>query len=118
MEIQGFDKVLILWWKKNQNQNKTLTFKCYPITRVHCSFKNKLFLVDETILSDEELRQVKRRAKINFALGCTLAFICGLTMTVNNFIVKEVGTDFGVIMAIRGLLQPIVMFTIIAFEGL
>ena len=30
MEIQGFDKVLILWWKKNQNQNKTLTFKCYP----------------------------------------------------------------------------------------
>ena len=77
-----------------------------------------VFLVDETILSDEELRQVKRRAKINFALGCTLAFICGLTMTVNNFIVKEVGTDFGVIMAIRGLLQPIVMFTIIAFEGL
>ena len=31
MEIQGFDKVLILWWKKNQNQNKTLTFKCYPL---------------------------------------------------------------------------------------
>ena len=30
MEIQGFDKVLILWWKKNQNQNKTLTFQCYP----------------------------------------------------------------------------------------
>ena len=82
------------------------------------SFKNDLFIVDETILSDEELRQVKRRAKINFALGCTLAFICGLTMTVNNFIVKEVGTDFGVIMAIRGLLQPIVMFTIMAFEGL
>ena len=39
-------------------------------------------------------------------------------MTVNNFIVKEVGTDFGVIMAIRGLLQPVVMFTIMAFEGL
>jgi hypothetical protein len=30
MEIPGFDKVLILWWKKNQNQNKTLTFQCYP----------------------------------------------------------------------------------------
>jgi len=29
MEIQGYDKVLILWWKKNQNQNKTLTFQCY-----------------------------------------------------------------------------------------
>ena len=75
-------------------------------------------IVDETIFSDEELKQIKRRARINFALGCTLAFICGLTMTVNNFIVKEVGTDFGVIMAIRGLLQPVVMFTIMAFEGL
>ena len=74
--------------------------------------------MDETILSDEELRQVKKRAKIKFALGCMLAFICGLTMTVNNFIVKEVGTDFGVIMAVRGILQPIVMFVIIAFEGL
>ena len=30
MESQGFDKVLIFWWKKNQNQNKMLTFKCYP----------------------------------------------------------------------------------------
>jgi len=26
MESQGFDKVLIIWWKKNQNRNKTLTF--------------------------------------------------------------------------------------------
>ena len=74
--------------------------------------------MDETIFTDEELRQIKRRARINFALGCTLAFVCGLTMTVNDFIVKEVGTDFGVIMAIRGILQPVVMFAIMAFEGL
>ena len=48
MEIQGFDKVLILWWKKNQNQNKTLTFKCYPHIQtvsflcIVCSYK-KIF---------------------------------------------------------------------------
>jgi len=35
MEIPGFDKVLILWWKKNQNQNKTLTFQCYPVFAIY-----------------------------------------------------------------------------------
>ena len=74
--------------------------------------------MDETILSDEELRQERRRATITFALGCLLAFTSGLTLTVNNFIVKAQGTDFGEIMAVRGILQSLVMFSIIAFEGL
>ena len=63
------------------------------------------------------MKWVKTKAKINFAIGAILAFVCGLTMTVNNFIIKETGTDFGVLMAIRGLLQPVVMFIIVAFEG-
>ena len=46
-----------------------------------------------------------------------LAFTSGLTLTVNNFIVKATGTDFGEIMACRGLLQMPVMFGIIAIEG-
>ena len=46
-----------------------------------------------------------------------LAFTSGLTLTVNNFIVKATGTDFGEIMACRGLLQMPVMFGIITIEG-
>ena len=68
-----------------------------------------------------------------------MAFTSGLTITVNNFIVKATAigknyysipenyklsnfiplfsVDFGVIMAVRGLMQIPVMFTIIALQG-
>ena len=46
-----------------------------------------------------------------------LAFTSGLALTVINFIIKATGTDFGEIMACRGLLQMPVMFGIIAIEG-
>ena len=46
-----------------------------------------------------------------------LAFTSGLTLTVNNFIVKATGTDFGEIMACRVLLQMPVMFGIIVIQG-
>ena len=75
------------------------------------------FTVDETTLTDEDLRQVRRRASINFAVGCFLAFTSGITSTVNTFIVKATGIDFGEIVAVRGILQTVVMFSIIAYEG-
>ena len=46
-----------------------------------------------------------------------MAFTSGLTVTVNNFIVKATGVDFGELMAVRGLMQMPVMFTIIALQG-
>ena len=46
-----------------------------------------------------------------------MAFTSGLTLTVNNFIVKATGTDFGEIMAVRGLMQVPVMLTIVIIEG-
>ena len=60
------------------------------------------FSVDENELSEEEIAQQRRKAKITFALGCLMAFTSGLTITVNNFIVKTNGNDFGEIMAVRG----------------
>ena len=47
-----------------------------------------------------------------------MAFTSGLTVTVNNFIVKATGVDFGELMAVRGLMQMPVMFTIIALQGI
>ena len=73
--------------------------------------------VDETTLNEEDLRETKRRRKINFAIGCFLAFTSGVTSTVNTFIVKATGIDFGEIVAVRGILQTLVMFLIIAYEG-
>ena len=46
-----------------------------------------------------------------------LAFTSGLSLTVNNFIVKATGTDFGEIMACRVLFQMPVMFGIIVIQG-
>lgn len=47
-----------------------------------------------------------------------MAFTSGLTLTINNFVVKETGIDFGEIMAVRGLMQIPVMLVIIAIEGM
>ena len=46
-----------------------------------------------------------------------MAFTSGLTLTVNNFVVKETKTDFGEIMAVRGLFQIPAMLIIIAIQG-
>ncbi len=73
--------------------------------------------VNEGILSPEEMCAQRKREKWIFALGCLMAFTSGLTLTVNNFIVKATGTDFGEIMAVRGLMQVPVMLTIVIIEG-
>lgn len=73
--------------------------------------------MDESLLSEEELRRERRKAQVTFALGCLMAFTSGLTLTVNNFIVKATGTDFGEIMAVRGLMQIPIMLSIIACQG-
>ena len=69
------------------------------------------------MLSDDEQKWVETKAKINFAIGSILAFLCGVTMVANNFIIKMTGTDFGLLIAITGLLQPVVMLITMAFEG-
>ena len=58
-----------------------------------------------------------QKSGVKMSCNHLLAFTSGLTLTVNNFIVKATGTDFGEIMACRGLLQMPVMFGIIAIEG-
>lgn len=69
-------------------------------------------------MSEEEVQSERRKAKIYFALGSLLAFTSGLTLTVNNFIVKASGVDFGEVMAVRGLLQIPIMLIIISIQGL
>ena len=46
--------------------------------------------VDETILSDEELRLERRRVKLNFALGCLLGCLTLVTQSfIPYFLIKD-----------------------------
>ena len=46
-----------------------------------------------------------------------MAFSAGLTMTINNFVVKVTAADFGEIMAVRGIMQMPIMLVVIAIQG-
>ena len=50
--------------------------------------------VDETMLSDEELRLEQRRVKLNFALGCLLG--C-MTFATPSFIPYFLMKDFSIV---------------------
>ena len=70
---------------------------------------------------DEEESGVDRYArpvsKLNFYVGCFLAFLSGFLTMFNNFLIKETGSDFGELIAIRSLLQIAVMLTLSKVMG-
>ena len=68
-------------------------------------------------MTEEEIKAEKRKAILKFVGGCALAFTSGLVMTINNFLIKWAQSDFGEIMAVRGLMQIPLMLSIIAFQG-
>ena len=46
-----------------------------------------------------------------------MAFLSGLTITVNNFIVKAARVNFGEILAIRAIVQIPIMAAIVYIKG-
>ena len=56
-------------------------------------------------------------SKISFYVGCFLAFFSGFLTMFNNFLIKETGSDFGELIAIRSLLQIAVMLTLSKVTG-
>lgn len=71
--------------------------------------------------SDEGESGVDRYArpvsKLSFYVGCFLAFFSGFLTMFNNFLIKETGSDFGELIAIRSLLQIAVMLTLSKVMG-
>lgn len=55
--------------------------------------------------------------KFAFYFGSFLAFFSGLITTVNNFIIKETGSDFGELLAVRSLIQIPLMLGIAMYKG-
>ncbi|XP_059097482.1 uncharacterized protein LOC131891830 isoform X1 [Tigriopus californicus] len=55
--------------------------------------------------------------KFTFYFGSFLAFFSGLITTVNNFIIKETGSDFGELLAVRSLIQIPLMLGIAVYKG-
>ena len=53
-----------------------------------------------------------------FVTGCLLAFFSGLTITLNNFVVKATRVNFGEILAIRCIVQIPVMLAYVLVNGL
>ena len=52
-----------------------------------------------------------------FATGSLLAFLSGLTITLNNFVVKATRVNFGEILAIRCIVQIPVMLAYVLIRG-
>ena len=59
----------------------------------------------------------KTQTKGLFFLGCLLAFLSGLSVTINNFITKEAQLNFGEILAFRGIVQTLLMASVVHFQG-
>jgi len=70
--------------------------------------------------SEEEYVSPKdsRKKKLLFLYGCILAFLSGLSITVNNFVTKEAALNFGEILAVRGVIQTLVMAGVLLVQGL
>lgn len=72
-------------------------------------------------IGDEEEPGVDRYArpvsKLNFYAGCFLAFLSGFLTMFNNFLIKETGSDFGELIAIRSLLQIAAMLALSKVMG-
>ena len=79
---------------------------------------SKEFVVEKSLDGNSWVEVWGQKSGVKMSCKHLLAFTSGLTLTVNNFIVKATGTDFGEIMACRGLLQMPVMFGIITIEGI
>ena len=62
-------------------------------------------------------RYARPVSKISFYVGCFLAFFSGFLTMFNNFLIKETGSDFGELIAIRSLLQIAVMLTLSKVTG-
>ena len=52
-----------------------------------------------------------------YAFGSLMAFLSGLTITVNNFIVKATRVNFGEILAIRAIVQIPIMACVVFIKG-
>ena len=62
-------------------------------------------------------RYARPVSKLSFYVGCFLAFFSGFLTMFNNFLIKETGSDFGELIAIRSLLQIAVMLTLSKLTG-
>ena len=75
------------------------------------------FIVSFSDSSSEDEPLNANNQKLQFILGCVLAFSAGLLITVNGFLTKGLGINFGEIMVVRGVLQTMVMASIVLYKG-
>eukprot|EP00095_Tigriopus_kingsejongensis_P011145 maker-scaffold534_size144770-snap-gene-0.34 protein:Tk11145 transcript:maker-scaffold534_size144770-snap-gene-0.34-mRNA-1 annotation:"solute carrier family 35 member g1-like" len=66
---------------------------------------------------DEEDESNPPVTRFGFYLGSFLAFLSGLITTINNFVIKESGSDFGELLAFRSIIQILLMSILAAAKG-
>ena len=54
----------------------------------------------------------------SYILGNVMAFLSGLLFTANNFIIKAMKLSFGEILAVRSIIQVLLMFGILKGAGI